>query len=66
MSEAVEAVDVGTKSKLLLLDKSITDTDKTNFRKSYGNFYASATESPFQCQFDQTCSVLESNKKDWC
>ena len=24
----------------------------------------SYTESPFQCQFDQTCSVLECNKKD--
>ena len=38
-----QTVDVETKSKILLLDESITDTDKTNFRKSCVNFYASTT-----------------------
>ena len=38
-----QAVDVGTKSKLLLLDEFVTDTDKTNSRKICVNFYANAT-----------------------
>ena len=37
-------MDVGTKSKLLLLDESITDSDKINFRKYCINFYANATD----------------------
>ena len=32
-----QAADVGTKSKLILFDESITDTDKTNFRKTVQN-----------------------------
>lgn len=37
-------MDVGTKSKLSLLDESVTDTDKTNFGKGCVNFYANATD----------------------